>query len=85
MLMSRIFAQMFDNLCALRLETNEVGAVIVTAMISCEKEIMPFRNNQNTGLRVELWMVDVEAEMRRSNRYITKFAVHNYGTVVRPR
>ncbi|KAL1116909.1 hypothetical protein AAG570_005378 [Ranatra chinensis] len=75
---------MFDNVGALNFKTDGEGRLTATAMISCENEVMDFREAVVTAGRVENWMCDVMAEMRRSNWYITKFAIHNYGTVQRP-
>ena len=47
-------------------------------MISAEKEIMEFKQHVITEGRVEDWMTKVLAEMKRTNRLITKEAVFYY-------
>jgi len=76
---------MFDNVASLNLVKDPHGRDLATAMISCEKEIMEFRDVVFIEGRVEEWMNLVLAEMRRTNRYITKKAIFDYGTVKRPR
>lgn len=77
---------MFDNVGSLRLRPDHHHqTLIVSAMISCENEIMEFRTNQLAEGKVEDWMCLVLAEMRRTNRYITKKAIYDYGKVRRPR
>lgn len=77
--------KMFDNIKALRLETNQFDQVVVTAMISAEEEIMAFRSEVLTEGRIEDWMNDVVKEMRQSNRFLTKKAIYDYGKTTRPR
>ncbi|CAF4498728.1 unnamed protein product, partial [Rotaria magnacalcarata] len=48
------------------------------AMISAEKEEMPFKQSIITEGRVEDWMTKVLEEMRRTNKAITKEAVYYY-------
>ena len=50
----------------------------VQAMISAEKEVMDFRQHVLAEGRVEDWMTRVLAEMRRTNRLITKEALYYY-------
>ncbi|EDV92648.1 GH18884 [Drosophila grimshawi] len=71
--------KMYDNIKSLRL-VKEAGHTIVTAMISSESEVMEFRNFTRAQGRVEHWMNDVLDEMRRSNRYITKTCIYDFGT-----
>lgn len=76
--------KMFDNLDKFKFVTNITDRVVVqvvTALISCEKEIMEFRNPVSTEDNVEIWMGLVLEEMKRSNRYLTKKAVYDYGKV----
>ncbi|XP_030371764.1 dynein heavy chain 10, axonemal [Scaptodrosophila lebanonensis] len=71
--------KMYDNIKSLRL-VKEGNLTIVTAMISSEGEVMEFRHVARAQGRVEHWMNDVLDEMRRSNRYITKTAIYDFGT-----
>ncbi|XP_076380407.1 dynein heavy chain at 89D [Megalopta genalis] len=77
--------KMFDNLDKFRFETNNMERVLVTALISCEKEVMDFRYPPLAEGKIEEWMVVATEEMKKSNRYLTKKAVYNYGKVRRPR
>ncbi|CAK9806047.1 Dynein axonemal heavy chain 10 [Anthophora plagiata] len=77
--------KMFDNLEKFRFEMNNTDRLVVTALISCEKEVMDFRNIVLAEGKIEEWMVLALEEMKRSNRFLTKKAVYNYGKVRRPR
>ncbi|CAG2068701.1 unnamed protein product [Timema podura] len=77
--------KMFDNICSLRLGLDSVNRTIASAMNSCEMEVMEFRQDVFAEGRVEDWMDLMLQEMRRTNRYITKKAIFNYGKVRRPR
>ena len=76
---------MFDNIGKLRLGPDNQDRPIASAMISCEGEVMEFREPVLTVNRVEDWMNSVLVEMRKANRYITKKAIYDYGKVRRPR
>ncbi|KAH8382819.1 hypothetical protein KR009_005420 [Drosophila setifemur] len=71
--------KMYDNIKSLRL-VKEGSQTIVTAMISSEGEVMEFRRPARAMGRVEYWMNDVLDEMRRSNRFINKTAIFDFGT-----
>lgn len=73
--------KMFDNLDKFRFELNETEREIVTALISAEEEVMEFRNVVLAEGNIEEWMVLALEEMKRSNRFLTKKAVFNYGKV----
>nr|XP_046467282.1 dynein axonemal heavy chain 10 [Neodiprion pinetum] len=73
--------KMFDNLDKFRLTANNQDRVIASALISAEREIMEFRTPVAAEGKIEEWMVLALAEMRRSNRYLTKKAIYNYGKV----
>lgn len=77
--------KMFDNVAALRLVEVGGGETQVHAMISAEKEVMEFRNIVICKGRVEEWMNDVVAEMRVTNKYITKKAIFYYGKMLKSR
>nr|CAD7428946.1 unnamed protein product [Timema monikensis] len=77
--------KMFDNICSLKLGFNSLNRTIASAMNSCEMEVMEFRQDVFAEGRVEDWMNLMLQEMRRTNRYITKKAIFNYGKVRRPR
>ncbi|KAF3425259.1 hypothetical protein E2986_13407 [Frieseomelitta varia] len=78
-------AKMFDNLDRFRFELNDTERVIAAALISCEEEAMDFRNVVLAEGKIEEWMVLALDEMKRSNRFLTKKAVYNYGKIRRPR
>lgn len=71
--------KMFDNIKSLTLTRSSLGEHLATSMNSSEGERMEFRNHVRTEGRVEDWMNEVLAEMRFSNRYITKKAIFDYG------
>ncbi|SPP80284.1 dynein heavy chain 10, axonemal [Drosophila guanche] len=71
--------KMYDNIKSLRL-VKEGSLTLVTAMISSEGEVMEFRHVARAQGRVEYWMNDVLDEMRRSNRFISKTAIYDFGT-----
>uniref|UniRef100_A0A1I8PAD1 Dynein-1, subspecies f n=1 Tax=Stomoxys calcitrans TaxID=35570 RepID=A0A1I8PAD1_STOCA len=72
--------KMYDNVKSLRIIKESSTLSIVNAMISTEGEILDFRQNVRAQGRVENWMNEVLDEMRRSNRYLTKKAIYDYGT-----
>ncbi|XP_011184312.3 dynein axonemal heavy chain 10 [Zeugodacus cucurbitae] len=72
--------KMYDNIKSLRFSKDNSDQPIVTAMISSEGEVMEFRHSVRAKGRVENWMCDVLDEMRRSNRFITKRAIYDFGT-----
>lgn len=76
--------KIFDNIAALRFHSDG-DKLTAVAMISCEKEIMDFRIPVLIEGRIEEWMNDILAEMRKSNRYITKKAIYDFGKTRRPR
>ncbi|KAK6624941.1 hypothetical protein RUM44_011805 [Polyplax serrata] len=77
--------KIFDNIGALRFGSQSPDRVVALAMISCEREVMEFRNVVVTEGRIEEWMNDILAEMRKSNRYITKKSIFDYGKTRRAR
>lgn len=77
--------KMFDNIKSLRMGPDNQDRLIASAMISAEGEILEFRTPVFVEGKVEDWMNDVLAEMRRSNRFVTKSAIYYYGKVRRPR
>ncbi|KAL0279459.1 UNVERIFIED_CONTAM: hypothetical protein PYX00_001007 [Menopon gallinae] len=77
--------KIFDNIAALRFLSEGDNKLTAVAMISCEKEVMDFRASVLVEGRIEEWMNDILAEMRRSNRYITKKAIYDFGKTRRPR
>lgn len=70
--------KMFDNIKSLRFVNNS-NQFTVTAMVSSESEVMEFRNVVQATGRVEDWLNQVLAEMRKTNRYLTKKAIFDYG------
>lgn len=73
--------KMFDNLDKFKLVPDSTDKLMVTALISCEGEIMEFRNPVTPKRNIEIWMGLALEEMKRSNRYLTKKAIYNYGKV----
>ena len=69
---------MYDNIASLRFEQGPNGETMATAMISAEGEVMEYREHVAAEGRVEDWMTEVLAEMRRTNRLITKEAIFFY-------
>ncbi|GFO07644.1 dynein heavy chain 10, axonemal [Plakobranchus ocellatus] len=72
--------KMYDNIALLGFQKNPSNPkdMLVYSMISSEKEVMDFRGAVHTSDRVESWMLEVLAEMRRTNRLITKEAIFYY-------
>ncbi|CAM4852615.1 unnamed protein product [Rotaria socialis] len=70
--------KMFDNISSLRLIKVSDTVTQAQAMLSAEKEEMPFKQSIVTEGRVEDWMTKVLEEMRRTNKAITKEAVYYY-------
>jgi dynein heavy chain len=70
--------KMFDNIASLRLVKGSDNVTMAQAMISAEKEVMEFKQHIVAEGRVEDWMTKVLAEMRRTNRLITKEAIYYY-------
>ncbi|XP_050088792.1 dynein axonemal heavy chain 10 [Anopheles aquasalis] len=71
--------KMFDNIKSLRFAKDRFDTPTVTAMISSEGELMEFEHQVTVKDRVENWMSEVLREMRRTNRFITKKAIYDYG------
>ena len=68
---------MFDNIKGF--EYKQKGKVTqITAMVSCEGEVLPFHSPVYVAGKVEEWFLNQEAEMQRSNRLITKRALFYY-------
>ncbi|XP_070520949.1 dynein axonemal heavy chain 10 [Cardiocondyla obscurior] len=76
--------KMFDNLDKFEL-VSDMNRLMATALISCEREIMDFRNPVFTENQIEIWMGLALEEMKNSNRYLTKKAVYDYGKMQMPR
>lgn len=73
--------KMFDNLSKFRLGPDSQERIVASALISTEGEVMEFRNSVVAEGNIEDWLLQALDEMRRSNRYLTKKAVFDYGTV----
>lgn len=73
--------KMFDNLDKFALVSDSMDVLMATALVSCEGEVIDFRNPVSTEDQIENWMGLALEEMKRSNRYLTKKAVYNYGKV----
>ena len=75
--------KMFDNISGLNfihLDENASNDESINAMgmISLEQEEMTFLTSIECQGKVEVWMSNVEKEMKRSNRWITKEAIFYY-------
>lgn len=68
---------MFDNIKGYQYR-QDGKSTIITAMVSCEEEVMPFNRPVYVVGKVEEWLLAQEAEMQRSNRLITKRALFYY-------
>ncbi|VDM32164.1 unnamed protein product [Hydatigera taeniaeformis] len=69
--------KMFDNIKGYRYR-QDGKSTIITAMVSCEEEVMPLSRPVYVVGKVEEWLLAQEAEMQRSNRLITKRALFYY-------
>lgn len=74
--------KMFDNISSLNFSPADPTAsndeLNACGMISLEQEEMPFLTSVECQGKVEGWMLNVEKEMKRSNRWITKEAIFYY-------
>uniref|UniRef100_A0A1I8GN74 Dynein heavy chain 10, axonemal n=1 Tax=Macrostomum lignano TaxID=282301 RepID=A0A1I8GN74_9PLAT len=70
--------KMFDNVASLKFVTVNNKDKFAAGMVSSEGEMMDFRQSRAADGRVEDWMTNVEEEMRKTNRLITKEAVFYY-------
>ena len=70
--------KMFDNIASLKLIKSADNVTTAQAMISAEKEVMDFKQHVIAEGRVADWMTKVLAEMKRTNRLITKEAIYYY-------
>jgi hypothetical protein len=77
--------QMFDNIASLTLGRDGEHRLVASAMVSCEGEVMAFRESVPAVGRVEDWMNDVLNGMRDANRYATKKAIFDYAKLRRTR
>jgi len=69
---------MYDNIASLKFVRSTSGHLVVTTLVSAEKEEMDLLNHVMTDSRVEDWMNVVLREMRLANRKITKTALFYY-------
>ena len=69
---------MYDNIASLKFVKNTSGDLVVTTMVSAEKEEMELLDHVTTDSRVEEWMNVVLQAMRLANRKITKAALFYY-------
>ncbi|KAI5707535.1 hypothetical protein M8J77_004618 [Diaphorina citri] len=77
---------MFDNVQSLKMADSESpGVKTISAMISCENEVMDFRTPQLTFGEIEQWMTRVLDEMMTANRFWTKKAIYDFGKTSKPR
>ncbi|KAJ2996626.1 Dynein heavy chain 10, axonemal [Globomyces sp. JEL0801] len=74
--------KMFDNVLKLNFGTGKLEKFIV-GMSSSEGEVLQFKRHSQIEGRVEEWMTLVEAEMKKSNRAITKEAIFQYASMDR--
>lgn len=71
--------KMFDNVNGLLFVNDPRKKTLVTAMVSCEKETMAFKNNVLVEGPIENWMTAVLKEMWESNKYLIKMSIVDYG------
>ena len=69
---------MYDNIASLKFVKNTSGQLVVTTLVSAEREEMELLKQVMTDSRVEEWMNVVLHEMRLANRKITKTALFYY-------
>lgn len=74
--------KMFDNLSKFRMGPDNQDRNVASALISSEGEVMEFRDPIVAEGNIEEWLVLALDEMRKSNRYITKKSVYEYGKVI---
>lgn len=66
-------------------DSESPGVKTISAMISCENEVMDFRTPQLTFGEIEQWMTRVLDEMMTANRFWTKKAIYDFGKTSKPR
>jgi dynein heavy chain, axonemal len=71
--------KMYDNVGSLIFVNDSRGNTLVNGMVSCEKEIMPYKSQVMIDGSVEIWMYSVLIEMWRSNKYLIKKSILEYG------
>uniref|UniRef100_T1JML4 Dynein-1, subspecies f n=1 Tax=Strigamia maritima TaxID=126957 RepID=T1JML4_STRMM len=70
--------QMFDNIASLRFGKSISNLVCALAMNSAEQEVMDFIDYVTCEGKVEDWMNDIVAEMKKTNRFISKKSIFEY-------
>lgn len=72
----------YDQLANLNYEqtylNNHDNSIFAVGMISLEKEEIKFVNPIECNGKVEIWMSNIEKEMKYSNRWLTKEAIFYY-------
>jgi len=71
--------KMYDNVGSLIFINDSRMNTLVSGMVSCEKEIMEFKGQVMVDGSVEIWMYSVLLEMWRSNKYLIKKSIFEYG------
>jgi len=71
--------KMWDNVGSLIFVNDSRKNTLVSGMVSCEKEIMEFKSQVMVDGSVEIWMLSVLIEMWRSNKYLIKKSIFEYG------
>eukprot|EP00102_Acyrthosiphon_pisum_P015188 XP_008185630.2 PREDICTED: dynein heavy chain 10, axonemal [Acyrthosiphon pisum] len=71
--------KMWDNVGSLIFVNDSRENTLVSGMVSCEKEIMEFKSQVMVDGSVEIWMLSVLIEMWRSNKYLIKKSIFEYG------
>ncbi len=69
---------MFDNVARLGFAKDDQGIPQAIEMHSSEGEQLAFKAHVACEGRIEEWMTRVEAEMKQSNRMVTKEAIYRY-------
>lgn len=72
---------MFDNIKSLKFVERNDGDILATAMVDSVGEFMDFRDPVVAAGRVENWMNLILAEMRKTNRHVTKKAIFEFGKI----
>ncbi|VVC32081.1 Dynein heavy chain, domain-2,Dynein heavy chain domain,Dynein heavy chain, domain-1,Dynein heavy chain, P- [Cinara cedri] len=72
--------QIFDNIKSLTYEIKN-GSYSITAMTTCNDEVLVYTNCVAIKNAVDKWMLEVIDQMQKSNRYMIKKAILDLGNI----
>lgn len=72
--------QIFDNIKSLTYQFKD-GSYAITAMTTCNDEVLVYANCVAIKNTVDKWMLEVVGQMQKSNRYMIKKAILDLGNI----